>query len=151
MTLFISIVFFWACVCWWSHRWRSAGVSARTNQRWTTRSWAVACVTTTTKTSSIRRRASATSTASSVTCRACWESRHRRSWAVWTFYPQTQSPGSALGYRQPLITAVKRGFHSRADPWSLSAAGWQTWTFWVLQPSKWTLLPQASRKRTNLL
>ena len=62
-----------------SSRWPSAGVSVRTSPRWTMRSWAAACATTTTRTLSTKRRASATSTASSATCRGCWERRHRRS------------------------------------------------------------------------
>lgn len=103
------------CVFYWSCRWPSAGANARTNPRWTTRSWAVASVTTTTRTSSTRRRANATSTALSVTCRACWERQRRRSWPAWTFYPQTQSRGSALGYRRQRrrSTAVKHGRRSR--------------------------------------
>lgn len=47
------------------------GVSARTSPRWTTKSCRAACATTMTRTSSTRRPASATFTASSATCRAC--------------------------------------------------------------------------------
>lgn len=77
------------------------------------RSWAEACVTTTTKTSSTRQQANATSTALSVTCRACWERRHKRSWPVWTFCLRAQSRGSAPWCRQRRSTAAKRGGHSR--------------------------------------
>ena len=65
-------------------RWLSDGASVRTSPRWTMRSWAAACATTTIRTSSTRRRGSATSTASSVTCKACWVEQRRRCWKVWT-------------------------------------------------------------------
>lgn len=81
------------CILFW--RWPSVGVSVRTSRRWTTRSWAAACATTTTRTSSTRRRANATSTASCATCKACWERRRRRSWAASTSHPQ--SPGGPRG------------------------------------------------------
>lgn len=60
------------------------GARGKTSLRWTTRSWAVACVTTTTRTSSIRQRASAMCTASSATCRVCWATHPRSSMPCWT-------------------------------------------------------------------
>lgn len=102
--------------CWSVLRWPSAGASARTNPRWTTRSWAVAYATITTRISSTRQRASATSTALSAMYRACWERRHRKSWPVWTFCPRAQNPGSALWCQQcSQSRAAKHGFHSKDD------------------------------------
>lgn len=90
---FLYFVLKTTCILFW--RWPSVGVSVRTSRRWTTRSWAAACATTTTRTSSTRRRANATSTASCATCKACWERRRRRSWAAWTSHPR--SPGGPRG------------------------------------------------------
>lgn len=119
-----------------SGRWPSAGASARTNPRWTTRNWAEACATTTTRTSSTRQLASAMSTASSVTCRACWERQHRRFWPVWMSRPPTRNRGSVRPRRHRTI-AVKRGHHSRrATPVDCGCAAGLKMTFGVLVAPK---------------
>ena len=53
-------------------RWRAAGESARTNQRWTTRNYRADSGTITTRTLFIRRPGRDTCIGSCATCRVCW-------------------------------------------------------------------------------
>ena len=65
-------------------KWRGAGARARTSRRWTTRSWVVACATTTTRTLFTRRPVDAMSTASSAIC-----------WPLSDTRPNSSSPSTA--------------------------------------------------------
>ncbi len=85
-------------------RWRAAGEREKTSLRWTTRSWVEACATTTTRTSSTRLQGNATCTASSATCRTCWDTRWRSCMACWecSRTPRTEAAVGNLASRPDL-------------------------------------------------
>ncbi len=90
-----SMVISRSCSC--AVRWRAAGERGKTSLRWTTRSWVEACATTTTRTSSTRLQGNATCTASSATCRTCWDTRWRSCMACWECSRTPRTEAAAAG------------------------------------------------------
>lgn len=89
-------------------RWPGDGERGKTNLRWITRNWAVAFATIMTKISSTRRRVSATCIASSVTCRACWDTPLRSCTPCWMWSQMLTSDGHRRDWGHPAETFKKK-------------------------------------------
>lgn len=88
-------------------RWPGDGERGKTSLRWITRNWAVAFATIMTKISSTRRRVSAMCIASSVTCRACWDTPLRSCTPCWTWSQMLTSDGHRRDWGHPAETFQK--------------------------------------------
>lgn len=100
-------------------RWPGDGERGKTNLRWITRNWAVAFATIMTKISSTRRRVSATCIASSVTCRACWDTPLRSCTPCWMWSQMLTSDGHRRNWGHPAETFQKKK-NSNCVGWTLN-------------------------------